>query len=207
MVGPKIFFHDPPSLIWSAGGNIHWWRGSVAHRGIREQDRGQYDMSTDVDYLTACAVLLDAGMIRRIGMFDDAFFPSYFEDADLCQRAKRAGYRLLFEPRGEAWHRVSAHSGGGTTALKVRLRFRNQFIFFRRYARWYHWSTIPVCAGLTAGAYLLRWIGTGQWNLVRAMVKGAIAAAGVRAAMRDRGEAALMETRGAGAGEDSSGKG
>lgn len=172
MVGPKIFYYHDPSLLWSAGGVIRWWCGDVAHRGIREKDRGQYDDICEVDYLTACAVLIDTGLLMRIGLFDDAYFPSYFEDTDFCQRARRAGCRLVYEPAATVWHRVSSFSGGGTTPLKVTLRFRNQWIFFRRWASWYHWLTIPFCAGMGAALYVGGWAVRGQWHLIRALVRG-----------------------------------
>lgn len=172
MVGPKILYHHDPKVIWFAGGIIRWWCGTVAHRGIRQNDRGQFDKDSEVGYLTACAVLIDTDLLRRIGFFDDAFYPSYFEDTDLCHRARRAGYRLIYEPAATVLHRVSAHSGGGTTPLKVTLRFRNQWIFFRRWAAWYHWLTIPWCAVAVAAMYAAGWILRGQWHLVAALVRG-----------------------------------
>lgn len=178
MVGPKILYHDEPTTIWSAGGVIHWWRGAVAHRGIRRHDYGVYDLPTDVDYLTACALLIDTRVLRLVGMFDDAYHPSYFEDTDLCQRARRAGYRLIYEPEAIVWHRVSSFSGGGTTPLKVRLRLRNQLLFFRRHARWFHWITIPPCAAAGLLLIALRWVIQGRWGLLRALAHG------LRAAMR-----------------------
>jgi len=161
----------------------------VAHRGIRQRDHGQFDECMDVDYLTACAVLIDTEALRKVGMFDDAYFPSYFEDADLCHRARRAGFRLVYEPAAAAWHRVSSHSGGGTTPLKVTLRLRNQLIFFRRYAAWYHWVTIPFCASFAAAGFVVRCLLEGRWQLVRAVGHGlrAALASGSRESSRNEG--------------------
>jgi GT2 family glycosyltransferase len=45
------------------------------------------------DYISALAVALRTEMLRAIGLFDEAFF-SYFEDADLCLRARAADWKL-----------------------------------------------------------------------------------------------------------------
>jgi GT2 family glycosyltransferase len=177
MIGPKIFYHGEERVIWSAGGVVDFWRGKIAHIGIRETDRGQYETPADVDYLTACAVLISKEVIGNVGIFDPAYHPIYGEDTDLCQRAKRAGYRLMFEPKAIVWHRISAFSGGGITAFKVRLRLQHEMLFFRRYARWYHWLTIPLFVPLRALGYVLRWMVQGEWRLIGAVWHGLLALA------------------------------
>ncbi len=172
MVGPKILYDHDPSLIWSAGGTISWWRGAVSHRGIRHRDDGRFDRLEEVDYLTACAVLIDCAVLRTVGFFDERYWPSYFEDTDLCVRARRAGFRLLYEPAAVAWHKVSSFSGGGTTPLKVTLRLRNQYLFFRRWARWYHWPTIIACGSGTVAWLAVRWLVGRRWGLLRGLGRG-----------------------------------
>ena len=36
MVGPLIYYWDRPDVIWSAGGEVSYWTGSIRHRGLRE---------------------------------------------------------------------------------------------------------------------------------------------------------------------------
>jgi GT2 family glycosyltransferase len=172
MSGPKIYYHGEERLIWSAGGVVDFWRGKIEHIGIREIDRGQFERSASVDYLTACAVLISSKVLEEVGVFDPVYYPIYGEDTDLCQRAKRAGYRLVFEPSALVWHRISAFSGGGITPFKVRLRLQHELIFFRRYARWYHWITIPFFIPLRALGYVARWMMRGDWRLIGAVGQG-----------------------------------
>jgi GT2 family glycosyltransferase len=180
MIGPKILYYGTDGLIWSAGGMIDFWRGKVAHIGIREVDRGQYDRLVEVDFLTACAVLVSKELFADVGMFDPAFYPAYGEDTDLCFRAARRGFRLVFEPKATVWHHISASTGGGITALKVQLRLKHELLFFRRYAHWYHWATIPLFTGVRATGYLVRWILRGDWRLVAALWQGIVASLGAR---------------------------
>lgn len=48
--------------------------------------------------LTAATLLIKREVFDKIGLFEELFFPSYFEDIDFSQRALKAGYRLLKDP-------------------------------------------------------------------------------------------------------------
>lgn len=81
--------------------------GNARDRGIFEVDRGQYDQSEEVTSLCGCSMLVRKDVFRRLGGFDEHFF-MYFEDTDLCWRLRRAGYRLVYEPRSVVRH---VHAG------------------------------------------------------------------------------------------------
>lgn len=140
-VGPKIYYTDPPDLLWFAGGELSLWRGWSKHRGIRERDHGQYDAAIDVDYLTGCAMLMRCTALSDVGLLDTRY-AMYAEDADWCFRARGRGHRLVYAPNARLWHHVSA-SAGARSGYKMRRRLASQARFLRRHARWYHWLTIP----------------------------------------------------------------
>ncbi len=175
ILGAKIYFFDRPDVLWYGGGRVTWWAGLISHRGIHQRDSQQLEEPADTDYVTGCAMLLRREMLAQIGLFDPAYFPAYVEDADLCERAHRAGWRTLYVPAARVWHKVSSFSGGGTTPLKVRLKVEHNLLFFHRYARWYHWLGLPLGiagqVGLTAARELLRGrpqnlvaLGRGLWD-------------------------------------------
>jgi len=139
--GPKIYYFDRPDVLWFAGGALSLWRGWSRHRGLRETDRGQYDASCDVDYLTGCALMVRTAALRDVGLFDTGY-SMYAEDADWSFRARARGWRLVYAPRARLWHRVSA-SAGPRSAFKMKRRLASQWRFLRRHARWYHWIAIP----------------------------------------------------------------
>jgi GT2 family glycosyltransferase len=172
ILGPKIYYHDQPNKIWFAGGRINYWAGLTAHRGIREIDRGQYDRVEDTDYITGCAMLIRRETLERIGMFDPVYSPAYSEDADLCVRAVRAGYRLVFVPHAKVWHKVSSSSGGGMTPFKTKLKVEHSLIFFKRYARWYHWLTMPWCIAGLAFLFVMKELLKGNFKIVAALFRG-----------------------------------
>ncbi|HXV12659.1 MAG TPA: glycosyltransferase family 2 protein [Candidatus Krumholzibacteria bacterium] len=143
IAAPKIYFAEPPDRIWYAGGEISLWRGAARHAGIREHDRGQHDTARDVDYASGCALLARREVFERVGLLDESY-RAYFEDADLCLRAARAGFRVRYVPTAQVWHRISASTGGQVSRAKVRRKLESAWRFFRAHARPYHWITIPL---------------------------------------------------------------
>jgi GT2 family glycosyltransferase len=172
IVGPKIYYYDEPRKIWYAGGKINYVTGIISHRGIREIDRGQYDRVEETDYVTGCAVLIRRAVLDAIGLLDPIYSPMYSEDADFSVRAKRAGFRVMYVPRAKVWHKVSAFTGGGLTPFKTQMKVEHNLIFFKRYARWYHWITIPWCVGAVALAFVTRELFKGNFEIVSALFRG-----------------------------------
>ncbi len=172
VLAPKIYYQSEPNKFWYAGGTINYFTGIIAHRGLREEDHGQYDRIEETEYITGCAMLIKREVVEKIGMLDLTFSPMYSEDADFSIRAKRAGYKLMYVPTVKLWHKVSAFSGGGLTPLKTRLKVEHNFIIFKRYARWYHWLTIPWCIGLMTLIFILKELAKGNFSIISSLFRG-----------------------------------
>ncbi len=141
MVAPKIYYHHDPNLIWFAGGKVNLWTGRIWHRGLRQMDVPEkFSQLEMVDYLTGCAILAKRDCIEKIGMLDENYF-MYAEDADWSWRAQLAGFVCLYQPAAKVWHKVGASAGG---TFKIYHKVRGNFLFFQRYAKWYHWPTIAL---------------------------------------------------------------
>jgi GT2 family glycosyltransferase len=146
MAAPKIYYHHDPQLIWFAGGRINFWTGRLSHHGLRQCEAHPIEQQIEeTDFLTGCAILAKRKCLEKIGFLDESYY-MYVEDVDWCWRARRAGYICLYQPQAQIWHKVSASAGG---AFKVYHKVRSNFVFFRRYAKWYHWPTILL--GVTVG--------------------------------------------------------
>jgi riboflavin kinase/FMN adenylyltransferase len=93
---------------------------------VTEQDQGQYDEPAEIFWASGAAFLVRSELFHRFGGFDSQFF-AHLEEIDLCWRLKRAGYKIVAEPRAAVYH-----LGGGTLAYdtprKAYLNFRNSLI-------------------------------------------------------------------------------
>lgn len=115
LAGPKIYYYSEPNRIWFAGGKINWLKNSGKHRGLDEIDAGQYDKARKVDYLTGCSLLIKREVIEKIGGLSNDYF-LYYEDTDFCLRAKSAGYKCLYVPSAEIYHKVSRSTKPGSSS-------------------------------------------------------------------------------------------
>src|SRR4030042_2665290 len=108
VLGPKIYFapgcefhqqryqeKDRGKVIWYAGGLVDETIMVSSHRGVDEVDKGQFNSLVPTDFVTGCAMFVKREVFERIGFFDERYF-LYWEDTDFSQRAKRAGYKIIF---------------------------------------------------------------------------------------------------------------
>jgi GT2 family glycosyltransferase len=121
-VGPIV--RDADASIFSAGGAIDWPLGRTRHRRRPDRDDGPYD----VEWLDGPCVLVSVEAVRRVGGLAPEFF-MYSEDVDWCIRARRAGFRLVVQPRASVTHA----RGTKRPSMRVReLSLRNAILFMRR---------------------------------------------------------------------------
>ncbi|MCC7429950.1 glycosyltransferase family 2 protein [bacterium] len=171
LVAPKIYYFEPKNRLWFAGGKVSFATGLISHVGLRETDKGLYDKVCETDYVCGCAMLIKRKVLEKIGMFDPIFNPAYVEDADLSQRAKLASYKLFYAPKGIVWHKVSSTLGAMSSA-KTKLKIRNNFIFFKRYAKPYNWLTIVPSVVFGTLLFLLKQIFTGNFRISGSVLQG-----------------------------------
>jgi len=110
--------------IQHAGGELLWPLGygrNIAAGNVALPD----DLPTPT-YIAALATALRTQMLREIGLFDEAFNPAYFEDADLCLRAVAAGWKLYLAQAATLVHHEGAlrHVDYAHAALLERNRLR-----------------------------------------------------------------------------------
>jgi GT2 family glycosyltransferase len=132
-----------PETIWYAGGIVKLWMGLTAHRGLREEDVGQYVTVEATDYVTGCAMLISRACLDKVGLLDTSY-GMYAEDADFSLRAREAGFSLMFVPGGKVWHKVSMSAGGEFSPYKIKLKIKSNLRLFVRFSKPWHWLTMPV---------------------------------------------------------------
>ena len=61
-----------------------------------------------VDYASGCALACRREVWDALGGLDPGFFPGYYEDVDLCLRARETGWATGYEPTAVVYHEESA---------------------------------------------------------------------------------------------------
>jgi GT2 family glycosyltransferase len=128
VLSAKVYLAGDPRRLWKAGGVYRDRR--VIDLGADAIDAGQYDDAA-LDFVYGCAMLLRASMLWAIGGFDERFF-LYYEDIDLCLRARAAGYDVRLAPRAHVLHHGS-RSTSRRPALKLFHEARSRMLFFAKH--------------------------------------------------------------------------
>lgn len=92
--------------------------------GLGEKDKGQFSKIIDI---AAGNGLIKREVLEKIGLFDEKMF-RYFEETDLCYRAKKIGYRVVSEPRSKMWHKGSA-TINAKSYLSIYENYKNKLRF------------------------------------------------------------------------------
>ena len=104
---PKVCYYPEKNRIWQAGCKIDWLRGGFKHIGYGKIDRGQYNEQSEVDCATL-GMLVKTSFLKDIGNMDASNFPQYWADVDFMCRARKAGYKIIYQPKSLIWHKSSA---------------------------------------------------------------------------------------------------
>ncbi|MGQ9626031.1 MAG: glycosyltransferase family 2 protein [Anaerolineae bacterium] len=128
--GPTIYYYDRPEVIWSAGGAIDWQRGNTRMVGVNEEDMGQFGtVPRTVDFITGCAMLVRRAVIEKVELLDERFF-AYYEDAEWCARASRAGFKIVHVPQAKIWHKISPEAQADSPLVHYYMT-RNRLLFLK----------------------------------------------------------------------------
>lgn len=124
---------DLGNVIWFAGGKIDWNHVITSHIGVDEIDDGRYNEEKNVDFLTGCLMFFDKSVLDSVGFWDESYF-LYYEDADWCVRAKKAGIQLVYTPRVILWHKNAQSTDGAGSNIHTKYQKRNRVKFGLSYA-------------------------------------------------------------------------
>lgn len=133
-----------------------------------------------VSGVTGCAMLVPRALFERVGGFDESLF-AYYEEVDLCLRAREAGFRPTVAPSADVGHAGARGFAAGMTPLAAYLKARNLHVVGLRrnagLARVVFALGYQALVAASALAYLLR----DRADVASALVRG------MRAGLRGEG--------------------
>jgi O-antigen biosynthesis protein len=113
IVGNKLLYPDGKvqhgGVILGAGGVA-----DHAHKGLDRDDPGYIARAIcaqELSAVTAACMLCRRTVFETVGGFDEKDLQIAFNDVDLCLKAGRAGYRVIWTPSSVAEHRESLSRG------------------------------------------------------------------------------------------------
>ncbi|HEY8491391.1 MAG TPA: glycosyltransferase family 2 protein [Dehalococcoidia bacterium] len=92
-----------------------------------------HDAVADVDWISGACMVLSRRALDEIGLLDEGYF-MYIEDVDLCQRAHRAGYRVVYFPEVSVYHHIGV-SAQWRTFRSVLWWHQSMWHYYLKYMR------------------------------------------------------------------------
>lgn len=136
IVGPKLIFSGetiPGQTIdkWSiqSVGGLYGGNKGPYHRFIGfADDDWRVNMQEKVSWTTGAALAIRRELFFKVGGFDASYQQGYFEDVDLCEKVKAAGYEIWYEPLS-----CFEHSVGSTGGVAPEIFKANSMLFHSRW--------------------------------------------------------------------------
>ncbi|NTU52437.1 MAG: glycosyltransferase family 2 protein [Chlorobiaceae bacterium] len=153
-------FPSPLSKLLTLSGMSARFPGSTV---LNRHEFGGFDHDhpLEVDWVPGTFTIVRKTMLDAIGPFDERFY-IYYEETDLCLRAKKAGWKVFFIPDAEVMH-----IGGASSKTRKDKTFDKagaQVLSFRMRSEWLYYRknkglvTVVLSAGVELFWYLLRYL-------------------------------------------------
>src|SRR6056297_54437 len=132
VVGARLVFSD--GTLQEAGGIV--FRDATGWNFGRgdDPDRPVYRFVSEADYVSGACLAIERERFAELGAFDKYYAPAYYEDTDLCFKARQAGLKVLYQPASTVIHFEGATSGTDETSGAKRYQVVNREKFLERWA-------------------------------------------------------------------------
>jgi GT2 family glycosyltransferase len=121
----KLLFRDEPGRVNSTG-LVLYRDGRGGDRDFRKPDGPATHEQIEVFGGCGASVLLRRELLDDVGGFDPKLF-MYYEDLDLCWRARLGGWRFVYAPESVV-HHVCGGSSGTESPFRLRQVERNRVL-------------------------------------------------------------------------------
>jgi len=159
LLAPVIHDFDPPQAIWFAGSSLNLRKGAAWHDNTRQPLREEPPY--EVPWVTGCAMLVRAAILRDLEGFDDRYYLSW-EDVDLSLRVRNAGHRLLVVPKARIYHK-GGQSGKNLNGIYGYYTVRNSLLLASKHSgRDYPRAAMTIVSGAVR-----RCLGSGEFRAKR----------------------------------------
>lgn len=131
VAGPAIMYHCNPEKLWQVGGYFNKLK-----MGVSVPDKGKKyseisHNTSEVSFLTGCALLVPRKTFQIVGFFDSSLF-FYGDDVDFGLRIKKLGLKMLYVPAAKVWHKIDDITVDRTTPYVLYHLARSTVIVLRK---------------------------------------------------------------------------
>jgi GT2 family glycosyltransferase len=121
IIGPRVVYDDYQSETAHGAGFVNWWLGRYTTK--------DWQAAIECDYVIGCCMLINKQVVDEIGGFDRDYYTSHGE-VDFCLRAKKKGFKVVYDPSVIVRHRVD--KGGTRNLERLYYVYRNKLLVIKK---------------------------------------------------------------------------
>ena len=121
VVGARSVYYDESELTSHGAGFISYLTARYSERDPK--------FKIDCDFVIGCCWLLNKRIFKELNGFDSDYYINHWE-VDYCLRAKKAGYKIVYEPAAVVKHKIPYR--GTLTEDRLYYLYRNKLIFIKK---------------------------------------------------------------------------
>ena len=172
IVSPKCYIMNKPGIIKYAGGmSINFYTGNIKDIGSGQKDSGQFE---EQKFISACGglCLVRKDVIDKIKDFDEKFNPYGWEDVDFAIRARRSGFKILYNPKAVIYHKGGKIGRGKAIREYESSKAKNYFYLFLKHANFFQLFILCLILPFKIVFTFCREIFNGEFDIVHAQFRG-----------------------------------
>ncbi len=124
VIGGKLIRTN--GLLQEAGSIIFRDGSVMGYMRDASPDAPEANFLRQVDFCSGACLFTRTDLLQRLGGFDEAYIPAYYEETDYCVRVWKSGYQVLYDPSVTAIHYEygTSDSDSGSSYIS-----RNRLVF------------------------------------------------------------------------------
>jgi len=182
IVGPLVYDNDDtdsvqhscrrfPTYVDALFGRSSFLTRAFPHNklsGSFLMSAADHSKTMEVDWVSGCCMLVRREVFQTVGLLDEEFRFG-FEDVDLCQRAKRAGWKVFYYPEAKIVHYIGS-ARAETPVHSIITRHQSMKHYYDKYHRRSRLLGIPVVLAIYTKMMLV--IASTSLRCVRRLLRG-----------------------------------
>jgi GT2 family glycosyltransferase len=165
IVGAVVLRSAEEPIVDHAADRLSLWTLEMSRDPPPDRDAP----AVPADWVSGAALLVRLEMLEEVGDLDETFF-AYFEEIELCYRARAAGWKTLLAPGARTYHRERFHTSGAV--LSTFLLWRNRWIFARKHMAWYQRLVLAMVTPFQVAKEVQWRVECGRWEDIWCPVLG-----------------------------------
>jgi GT2 family glycosyltransferase len=162
VVGARSVYFDNPEITSHGAGFVNSWTARFTENDAKGQ--------IECDYVIGCCWLFNRAVFQELGCFDPEYYINHWE-VDYCLRAKNNGFRIIYEPKAIAKHKIPLE--GTLSPERIYYLYRNKLLLIRKIPTFFkNPSTFLFCFGLSLGRILSSFARPGKMPELKDALEG-----------------------------------